>query len=76
MMTNPRFQKAKTEAAAAVSGNDPRSVYTGIVHENGGHEYYFGTDTEETTNFGKPQRFSSVCWCAYSPTVPTALSRR
>ncbi len=53
-MTNPRFQKAKTEAAAAASGNDLRPVYTGNVHENGRHEHYFGTDTEEATNFGKP----------------------
>ncbi|MDJ1433775.1 hypothetical protein [Halostagnicola sp. A-GB9-2] len=47
MMTNPRFEEVKTEATEAVSGDDLRSVYTGIVHENGRHEYYFGNDTEE-----------------------------
>ncbi|WP_369335252.1 hypothetical protein [Natrialba sp. PRR66] len=47
MMTNPRFEEVKTEAAKAVSGDDLRSVYTGIVHEDGRHEYYFGNDTEE-----------------------------
>ncbi|GAB3669912.1 hypothetical protein [Halopiger thermotolerans] len=46
-MTNPRFEEVKTEAAEAVSDTDLRSVYTGIVHEDGRHEYYFGNDTEE-----------------------------
>jgi hypothetical protein len=46
-MTDPRFEEVKTEAAEAVTGDDLRSVYAGIVHEDGRHEYYFGNDTEE-----------------------------
>lgn len=43
---NPRFQDVKSEASAALTEDDLRSVYTGIVHEDGRHEYYFGNDTE------------------------------
>jgi hypothetical protein len=42
-----RFEEVKTEAAAAVTEEDLRSVYAGIVHEDGRHEYYFGNDTSE-----------------------------
>nr|WP_239642323.1 hypothetical protein [Haloarcula amylolytica] len=44
---NPRFEEVKTEASAAITESDLRSVYTGIIHEDGRHEYYFGNDTEE-----------------------------
>ncbi len=44
---NPRFEEVKTEASAAITEADLRSVYTGIIHEDGRHEYYFGNDTEE-----------------------------
>ena len=43
----PRFDEVRQEAAAAVTGEDLRSVYAGLVHENGRHEYYFGNDTED-----------------------------
>lgn len=46
-MANPQFEAVKTEAAAAITDEDLRSVYTGLVHEDGRHEYYFGNDTEE-----------------------------
>ncbi|ELY71078.1 hypothetical protein [Natrinema versiforme] len=46
-MANPQFEEVKTEAAAAITDEDLRSVYTGLVHEDGRHEYYFGNDTEE-----------------------------
>ncbi|PSP92936.1 hypothetical protein BRC91_12140 [Halobacteriales archaeon QS_4_62_28] len=46
-MTNPRFEEVKTEAADALTEDELRSVYTGIVHEDGRHEYYFGNDTTE-----------------------------
>jgi len=46
-MADPRFEEVKTEAAEAITGDDLRSVYAGIVHEDGRHEYYFGNDTEE-----------------------------
>ena len=44
-MTNPRFEEVRTEAAAAITEDELRSVYTGLVHEDGRHEYYFGNDT-------------------------------
>jgi len=46
-MTNPRFEEVRTEAAAAITEDELRSVYTGLVHEDGRHEYYFGNDTGE-----------------------------
>lgn len=46
-MTNPQFEEVKTEAAAAITDEDLRSVYAGLVHESGHHEYYFGNDTGE-----------------------------
>lgn len=47
MTTNPRFDEVKREASAAITESELRSVYTGIVHEDGRHEYYFGNDTED-----------------------------
>jgi hypothetical protein len=44
---NPRFEEVKTEASNALTEENLHSVYTGIVHENGHHEYYFGNDTED-----------------------------
>jgi hypothetical protein len=44
---SPRFEEVKTEASAAITEADLRSVYTGIIHEDGRHEYYFGNDTAE-----------------------------
>jgi hypothetical protein len=46
-MTNPRFEELREEAAEAVAEDDLLSVYTGLVHESGEHEYYFGNDTED-----------------------------
>ena len=46
VMSNPKFEETRTEAAAAVTEGDLRSVYAGLVHEDGRHEYYFGNDTE------------------------------
>jgi len=46
-MSNPRFEETRTEAAAAITEGDLRSVYAGLVHEDGRHEYYFGNDTED-----------------------------
>ena len=46
-MTNPRFEEVRTEAAAAITDGELRSVYAGLVHEDGRHEYYFGNDTDE-----------------------------
>ena len=50
-MANPQFEEVKTEAAAALTDEDEelRSVYTGLIHEDGRHEYYFGNDTEEAS---------------------------
>jgi len=45
-MSSPQFETVRSEAAAALTGSELRSVYTGIVHEDGRHEYYFGNDTE------------------------------
>lgn len=47
MMANPRFEELREEAAEAVAEDDLLSVYTGLVHENGEHKYYFGNDTED-----------------------------
>jgi len=41
-----RFDDVCEKAATALEDEDLRSVYTGIVHEDGRHEYYFGNDTE------------------------------
>ena len=46
-MTNPRFEDVRTEAADAITDGELRSVYAGLVHEDGRHEYYFGNDTDE-----------------------------
>ena len=46
-MTNPRFEDVRTEAADAITDGELRSVYAGLVHEDGRHEYYFGNDTGE-----------------------------
>ncbi|ADQ68799.1 hypothetical protein C499_14190 [Halogeometricum borinquense DSM 11551] len=45
-MENPQFDEVRADAAAAITDGNLRSVYTGLVHENGRHEYYFGNDTE------------------------------
>ena len=45
-MANPRFEEIRTEAAEAMTDGDLRSVYAGLVNEDGRHEYYFGNDTE------------------------------
>lgn len=46
-MANSRFKELREEAGKAVSNDDLLSLYTGLVHEDGRHEYYFGNDTEE-----------------------------
>ncbi|MFC7116503.1 hypothetical protein ACFQH2_18315 [Natronoarchaeum sp. GCM10025703] len=46
MTTNPHFEEVKDEASEALTEEELRSVYTGIVHEDGRHEYYLGNDTE------------------------------
>jgi hypothetical protein len=46
-MTNPRFVELQEQAAEAVVEDELVSVYAGLVHEDGEHEYYFGNDTEE-----------------------------
>ena len=48
-MTNPQFEDLRAQAADAIDDDDLVSVYTGLVHEDGRHEYYFGNDTEEAT---------------------------
>lgn len=45
-MTDPRFSEVRSEAASAIETDELYSLYTGLVHENGRHEYYFGNDTE------------------------------
>jgi hypothetical protein len=45
-MPAPRFDDVTAEAAAAITDDDLRSVYVGLVHEDGRHEYYFANDTE------------------------------
>ncbi|WP_435156571.1 hypothetical protein [Haladaptatus sp. DFWS20] len=44
-MANPRFEEVKADASTAITDEELRSVYAGIVHEDGRHEYYFGNDT-------------------------------
>jgi len=46
-MANHQFDQLREDAAQAVVEDDLLSVYTGLVHEDGRHEYYFGNDTEE-----------------------------
>lgn len=46
-MPNPRFKELREEAAKAVDDDELLSLYTGLVHEDGRHEFYFGNDTEE-----------------------------
>jgi len=45
-MPNPQFREVRTEAASAIETGELYSLYTGLVHEDGRHEYYFGNDTE------------------------------
>ncbi|WP_247004114.1 hypothetical protein [Halosolutus gelatinilyticus] len=47
MMANPQFDDVRNRAAEAVTEDNLRSVYTGLIHEDGRHEYYFANDTEE-----------------------------
>ncbi|EMA06488.1 hypothetical protein [Haloferax denitrificans] len=49
MMTNPRFDDVRAKAADATREDDVQSVYTGLVHDDGRHEYYFANDTEEAS---------------------------
>ncbi|MDF9748522.1 hypothetical protein [Natrinema salsiterrestre] len=44
---HPQFDDVQEQAAEAVTEDDLRSVYTGLIHDDGRHEYYFGNDTEE-----------------------------
>jgi acyl-homoserine lactone acylase PvdQ len=46
-VSNPQFESVKEDAAAAVTQSDLRSVYAGVVHEDGRHQYYFGNDTTD-----------------------------
>lgn len=46
-MANPRFEELREQTAEAVVSDELVSVYAGLVHEDGQHEYYFGNDTEE-----------------------------
>ena len=46
-MSAPRFDEVRTEAAAAISEQELYSVYAGLVHADGRHEFYFGNDTED-----------------------------
>lgn len=46
-MTNPQFEELQEQAAEAVVEDELVSVYVGLVHEDGQHEYFFGNDTEE-----------------------------
>ncbi|WP_408959852.1 hypothetical protein [Natrinema sp. 74] len=48
-MTDLEFEAFQTRVSEAVSEDELRSVYAGIVHENGQYEYYFGTDTEDVS---------------------------
>jgi hypothetical protein len=48
-MANPRFDDVRDQAADAIREDDVQSVYTGLVHEDGRHEYYFANDTEEAS---------------------------
>lgn len=45
-MTTTPFETLREEAAAAVCEDDVFSMYAGLVHEDGRHEYYFGNGTE------------------------------
>lgn len=45
-MPNPRFEETTAEAATAITDEDLRSVYAGLVREDGRHEYYFANNTE------------------------------
>jgi hypothetical protein len=45
-MAAPRFSEIQTEAAEAITSDELYSVYTGLIHEDGRHEFYFGNDTE------------------------------
>ncbi|MFB6234463.1 MAG: hypothetical protein ABEH81_03735 [Halopenitus sp.] len=48
-MTAPRFDDVREKAADAIRKDDVLSAYTGLVHEDGRHEYYFANDTEEAS---------------------------
>lgn len=49
MMASTRFDDVREKAADAIREDDVLSVYTGLVHEDGRHEYYFANDTEEAS---------------------------
>ncbi|KZN23181.1 hypothetical protein A4G99_13980 [Haladaptatus sp. R4] len=46
-MENPEFEELQERASEAVTGDELRSVYVGLVHHGGEQEYYFGNDVEE-----------------------------
>lgn len=46
-MAAPRFEEVQEEAASAITESDLRSVYAGVIHENGRHDFFFGNDTED-----------------------------
>lgn len=46
-MGAPQFEEVQSEAAAALTGDELRSVYAGVIHEDGRHQFYFGNDTED-----------------------------
>lgn len=46
-MSSPRFEDIQAEVADAVTDDQLRSVYAGLIRHDGRHEYYFGNDTED-----------------------------
>lgn len=41
------FDRVRTQAAEALDRNDVRSMYVGLIHEDGGKEYYFANTVDE-----------------------------
>ncbi|MFC7212582.1 hypothetical protein ACFQO4_00590 [Saliphagus sp. GCM10025334] len=46
-MSDPHFEELREQTADAVASDDLVSVYSGLIHKDGNHEYYFGNDTED-----------------------------
>lgn len=46
-MVDSTFDEFQAHVSEAVTEDELRSVYAGIVHESDQHEYYFGNDTED-----------------------------
>jgi len=42
-----QFEEVRTDASEALQDAALVSAYVGLVHEDGGNEYYFGNDTED-----------------------------